>query len=492
MIMRRLYAIWISMALALGACSDFTEIDPKGKNILNRVEDLDLLLNYEYYISASDIRIVVNDGYPGITNIPNLLNESIKTLNGIYTSWDETADRVALTTSDDTYSGLYQIIGQVANPVLQNVDEAAGDRAMADRLKAEALVLRAWCHYCLVNIYAKAYDPATAETDPGIVYRVETDEMQNPNEKLTVEEVYGHILADLDSALNLGSLPVTPNKMRVGLPFAYAAKAKVLMSMRDYDGAFEAAGESLELKSTIDDYNDLLAMDAMFGSGLTEFTRPELELEEELFDTPVMVFYDALPDELWEAFEEGHILKEYLLTDLRMYGSTSYGYSFYGLNTPLIFAYYVYYSPLGLTTVDMYLTQAECYIREGNITGAMELLNKIRENRIVEGQYTEKTASSAEEAFAIMKNISRTENFATLKNFINMKRWNTEPAYQETLRKTIEWDVYVYDGGGNVTGMERRSWSGELTPDSPLWIFPFPQNATTFNSNLTQNYETNN
>ena len=47
MIMRRLYAIWISMALALGACSDFTEIDPKGKNILNRVEDLDLLLNYE-------------------------------------------------------------------------------------------------------------------------------------------------------------------------------------------------------------------------------------------------------------------------------------------------------------------------------------------------------------------------------------------------------------------------------------------------------------
>ena len=154
--MRRLYAIWISMALALGACSDFTEIDKKGKNILNRVEDLDLLLNYEYYISASDIRIVVNDGYPGITNIPNLLNESIKTLNGIYTSWDETADRVALTTSDDTYSGLYQIIGQVANPVLQNVDEAAGDRAMADRLKAEALVLRAWCHYCLVNIYPQS------------------------------------------------------------------------------------------------------------------------------------------------------------------------------------------------------------------------------------------------------------------------------------------------------------------------------------------------
>ncbi|MFR7875716.1 MAG: hypothetical protein ACLU4J_04545 [Butyricimonas paravirosa] len=35
------------------------------------------------------------------------------------------------------------IIGQVANPVLLNVDVASSDRVLADRLKAEALVLRA-------------------------------------------------------------------------------------------------------------------------------------------------------------------------------------------------------------------------------------------------------------------------------------------------------------------------------------------------------------
>ena len=135
--MRKLCTIWVSMVLFLGACSDFTEIDPKGKNILNRVEDLDLLLNSEYGIYFSNLQTLTSDVYPQLSNIPNLLDESIKTLKGIYLSWDETADRVALTTSDDTYSGLYQIIGQVANPVLQNVDEAAGDRAMADRLKAD-------------------------------------------------------------------------------------------------------------------------------------------------------------------------------------------------------------------------------------------------------------------------------------------------------------------------------------------------------------------
>lgn len=141
--MRKLCTIWVSMVLFLGACSDFTEIDPKGKNILNRVEDLDLLLNSEYGIYFSNLQTLTSDVYPQVSNIPNLLDESIKTLKGIYLSWDETANRESLTTSDDTYSGLYQIIGQVANPLLLNVDEAAGDRAMADRLKAEALVLRA-------------------------------------------------------------------------------------------------------------------------------------------------------------------------------------------------------------------------------------------------------------------------------------------------------------------------------------------------------------
>lgn len=485
--MKRIYAIIIGLALLAGSCSDFTEIDPKGKNILNRVEDLDLLLNYEYYLRIDNKQaILVNDIIPW-ENVPNLLTETIRTLNGIYISWDEEADRAALVDNDDTYRELYNVIGKVANPVLLNVDAASGDRIMANRLKAEALVLRGWFHYLLVNIYAKAYDPATAATDPGIVYALETDEMDVPNEKLTVGKMYEMILADVDSALNLGSLPVSPDDMRVGLPFAYAVKAKVLMSMRDYDGAFEAAGECLALKNTIDDYHNLLQPATTYGDGQIEFIRPYLTLEEEMFESPDYLRLQIFTQDLWDAFEEGHLVKDSLLTDIRIYGTPQQAYSVCGLNVPCGYAMNTYYSPLGLTTVDMYLTQAECYIREGKVAEAMDLLNQIREKRLV--NYTEATAASAEDAFAWLKRISRTENFATLKNFINLKRWNTEPAYQETLRKTIEWDVNTYDAEGNVIGTERKTWSGELTPDSPLWIFPFPQNATNYNPNLTQNYE---
>ena len=164
-----------------------------------------------------------------------------------------------------------------------------------------------------MNIYAKAYNPATAATDPGIVYALETDAVETPNEKLSVEQVYELILADINAALELSSLPISPAGMRVGLPFAYAVKAKVLMSMRDYDGAFEAAGESLKLKSTIDDYSNLLQPENLMGTGTMEFTRPYLTLEEELLESPCYLMLETMTPELWNMFEEGHILKDYLL-----------------------------------------------------------------------------------------------------------------------------------------------------------------------------------
>ena len=160
--MRKLCTIWVSMVLFLGACSDFTEIDPKGKNILKTVEDLNLLLNYEYSLYGGNyVMNLTGDVYPQMTNIPNLLSESPRTLKSIYVAWDESADRVSLTNSDDIYTTLYEICGQVANPVLQNIDDAEGDRMKAEQLKAEALVLRGWCHYLLVNIYAKAFNPVS-------------------------------------------------------------------------------------------------------------------------------------------------------------------------------------------------------------------------------------------------------------------------------------------------------------------------------------------
>lgn len=56
-------------------------------------------------------------------------------------------------------------------------------------------------------------------------------------------------------------------------------------------------------------------------------------------------------------------------------------------------------------------------------------------------------------------------------NFINRKRWNQLPGWQET---------FTHDYNGQVFTLE---------PDSPMWIFPFPSNVTAKNPNMTQNYK---
>ena len=162
--------------LRLNVHGDFTEIQPKGKNLLTRVSDLDLLLNYEYnengYYSTGP-SVVLGEMYPQAYNVPNMIAETTPALNAVLITWDETADRLELSNSDGMYTCFYSAIGRIANPVLQQIDNAEGDRATAQRIKAEALVFRAWFHYLAVNIYAKAYDPATAATDPGVPYMLE-------------------------------------------------------------------------------------------------------------------------------------------------------------------------------------------------------------------------------------------------------------------------------------------------------------------------------
>ncbi|MDD3780934.1 MAG: RagB/SusD family nutrient uptake outer membrane protein, partial [Proteiniphilum sp.] len=160
--------------------------------------------------------------------------------------------------------------------------------------------------------------------------------------------------------------------------------------------------------------------------------------------------------------------------------------------------YKVHYSINSLTTVDMYLTRAECLLRGGNanIPAAMAILEKLRERRIKPEAYVPMSVNTQAEAIAALKRVARNENFATSKNFLDMKRWNaTETEWQTTLTKTLTLapQGFMPLGGNPMNGwmpippVITRSYT--LRPDSPLWIFPFPQVATNYNPNLTQNYE---
>jgi len=64
----------------------------------------------------------------------------------------------------------------------------------------------------------------------------------------------------------------------------------------------------------------------------------------------------------------------------------------------------------------------------------------------------------------------RIECLFTYNNFFDMKRWNSEEDYKQTITRMVNGKTYT------------------LRPDSPMWVFPFPANAVNYNPTLTQNY----
>lgn len=484
----------INLVFFFPGCSKFTEITPKGKNTLSSVSDLDLVLNFDYSTNGSviaggelarttaesafkfdELNLLIDDLYPYLTNASTLVNATSKTLNYVLFTSNETLDRTNLVATDVKYEKIYFIINNVCNVVLANIDGASGDKVKAKQLKAEAYILRAYFHYWLVNIYAKAYNQATAAKDGGIPYVKETNLISEPNKKSTVAEVYDNILGDIDAAFQLNSLPVTPvNNMRAGLAFAYAVKARVMLSMRNYSGALEAANASLDINNNLEDHR----LYAPVGS--TTFSRAPVSAADNLFYAGAgtsPIFSAPSLEILNNYYETGSILNAYIKP---YYPVASVAESTLGIPGSKLFynssAYAI--NTAGLTTEDMYFTKAECLARTNKVSNAMDTLNLIRQRRIHPGLYTPLSATSEGEAMAYLKKMSRTEFLYTGKNFLNIKRWNTEEAYKETISRTVP--ITTNGVTTNVTY--------QLSPESPLWIFPFPQSATNYNPNLTQNY----
>lgn len=476
-----IYSILIGASLlATGSCSKFTDVQPKGKNLLATTDQLEMLLNNQFTLDDDDMRQMAGDILSIFENVPTLLNKPVKTKSAIIISWDEAnIDKLAeLTTSDNTYSTSYGIIGKISNAILSRVGDATGPESVKNQLKCEALVLRAYYHYILVNKFAKAYNPATAANDPAIPYLTEDWDISIPTKKATVKEVYDNIIADLDEAIQINALPVVAvNRMRMSKPCAYAVKALTLMNMQKFDEAETAAKQALAINNKINNYNQMLSTltGYILGGTYPVVLRPHLKCEEDLFYTYGLEFFNAITPEAWNAFEAGHASRDKMSTDRLMYDNLmGMGSSYIGLDYTFTYDLNSGWNASGVKTTQLYLIVAEAEIRKGNFSAGMEALDAIRINRIDPAKYAPLKGAVNNKADAIfrLKQTAHGENIYTFHNFINKKRWNLFDDYKQTLSRTIGGKLY------------------ELKPDSKLWIFPFPANAINNNPNLLpQNYK---
>ena len=467
--------------LTFTSCEDFTDVQPKGKNLLSTTDQLEMLLNYEYEGGNTDMRVMAGDMIFAYASLANEISLPTKTRNAIMWTWDEAnLDKMAeLTTSDNDYTYYYEIIGRIANPILQQLDIAEGSEMEKKKLRSEALTLRAWALYMLVNKFAKAYSPATATKDPGIIIITEDMDITVPQPKSTVQEVYDRIIADCDEAIAAGGLmPQAANKMRMNAACPHAVKAEALMSMQKWDEAEEEAKLALAVNGTVNDYNNNYKgtlIGYMIGDIYEVIDRGKTGTEEDYFFNCAMEFFNNIDPTSFDYLEHGHAYRrlanmsmayDYMSDpSLMMIGEAGWLMT-YDSNS--------YWNDGGLRSPQMYLIAAECELHKGNIDAAMELLDKVRVNRISPDVYQplKGNVTTAEEAQEHVKQVTSNELLFSVDLFITKKRWNQISGWEASYSRTI--------GGQTYT----------IKPDSKMWIFPFPQNVLSNNPNITKhNYE---
>lgn len=480
MIHKSLYSFLLGGVMLLSACSDFTDVQPKGTNLLTTTTELEMLLNIEYNIRTIDEKIMSGDMIYGYENLATTLSKPNKGRGTILMTWDESRqDKMAeLTSSDPEYNDMYGYIGKISNAILSKVDDAQGDEAMKRQLKCEALVVRAYFHWLLINKFAKAYNPASADNDPGLIYMTEGMDITQAQSPVTVQQFYENILADADQAIELDGLPEQAvNRMRMNKACAYAVKALALQSMQQWSAAEAVARQALAISGEIDNYNDMLNQTVygnIFGGQYSALLRTRLKCAEDLFYTEELEFFNSVTFEGTARFEPGHVCNEKFAND-RMTFDYVMGYGDMLLGIDFTFTYDLEsgWNQAGIKTTYLYLLIAEAQIHAKQYDEAMKTLDKIRVNRINPEIYQplEGTVSTESDAIFRLKQTAHGEGIYSCYNFINRKRWNQVVGWKETLSRDL--------GTATFT----------IAPDSPFWIFPIPLNAINNNPNLSQNYK---
>ncbi|MCD7898617.1 MAG: RagB/SusD family nutrient uptake outer membrane protein [Bacteroides sp.] len=149
----------------------------------------------------------------------------------------------------------YTLIGN-ANEFLANIDHievTESEEAVADFLKAQALVYRAYSYTQLVQFYCSRWVDSNngtkvAKLNEGLVLRTEENRYEKDMPLVSSGEIYTQIYKDLDQAISLftSSKQTRSNVWEPNINVACAVYARAAITKQDYPKAAEMASKARE------------------------------------------------------------------------------------------------------------------------------------------------------------------------------------------------------------------------------------------------------
>ena len=255
--MKRRYLMGIVMMLAMigfTSCDDFLDITPTGKVIAKTGKEYRALLTYEYKNFPEDRGLATLRSDEMTLSKASTSTEDYDSYFDIW-AWNDLNQQS--TTASFGWRRYYHAI-YIANYIIENqnkITEATQDEI--SQLVGEAYMMRAYCHFLLVNLYADAYTHCNPATTRGIPLSLEA----NVNNVLTcssVEQVYQQVIADIKEAKTRLKVAAWDEgyTYRFNQISADALLARVYLYKGDWQDALAEAKMVMEKHGDLEDLTD--------------------------------------------------------------------------------------------------------------------------------------------------------------------------------------------------------------------------------------------
>ena len=374
-------------------------------------------------------------------------------------------------------------------------------------LMGEATFLKAYVYHCLLRLYAKPYDPATASTDLGIFFRDSNIDSED-KVRLSVADSYTGILDLLKEAedyFQKGKSSRSSNKGFASLQAVYGLYSRVYLYMQNWDKCIEYSDKALGGKTTLDAdaYKYYFANTATSDETIwcVKFTADQ---DKGSGSVASMIYHFEEGTDWGLGWtdsktcwgEEGY--SKSLFDAMGGYDSAQYkadvrscfvqppfkknGLQLYctlkcsgqeGSNT--------LWSPPFIRVSEMILNKAEAYAHKGDPTNAAKFVNEIREKRFSSSAYN--VSCTASNALDVVLNERRVELCFEGFRFYDLRR-----NHIDIVRNYWGFHTTKYNAGGVEGDAPGLSADGVVTAwDYDKLTLPIPTQERTNNPGVEQN-----
>lgn len=369
----------VIISICLTACSDFLEVTPVGQTtiplLFSDMEGIRAALPgaysamYDYYSAdfykypevagnMVSLKTVTTDG--DMVDEYNFISQPEDEAGAVGNIWTDI--HVALANVNNIIQYQPSLIVKYPN----NTDEL-------NFIKAEALFLRALCHFDVCRVYAQPYNYTSDASHLGVPVLTKTPGADDNVGRSTVKEVYGQIIKDLNESIELFGRSSMKDAYHASKLASQALLCRVYLYMEDWENAVKHADIVLA-EIPISNGDDYLNMFNKLVAGNEAIFR----LNGTKKSSSLAKFYNftnpfAIPaDTLIKLFDDK--------TDLRY---SLFGYKSGGNTELLILKYTItasvseenkHYDPFILRASEMYLNRAEANLNLNQLSnGAADI-----------------------------------------------------------------------------------------------------------------------